>query len=148
VPVRAILIDPGSQQISKLKIPQNTNKQLFVDTLSRLIGCATLKFAWISYRTKIAVGEKPEMAEYFYLPGSPPISGKAVIVDFNKNGEFCDVSMSISEVTAGLRWGHARRASGRGAKKAASGLPTGSANVSVAGIMAQGAGVTDFDGAE
>ena len=54
--LRAVLIDPARQKISQLRIPQSPSKQRVSNSLSRLIGCATMKFAWISHRTKVAFG--------------------------------------------------------------------------------------------
>jgi hypothetical protein len=47
--LRAILIDPARQKISELRIPRSPDKQLVINSLSQLIGCATMKFAWISH---------------------------------------------------------------------------------------------------
>jgi hypothetical protein len=43
--LRAILIDPARQNISELRISRSPDKRCVINALSRLIGCATMKFA-------------------------------------------------------------------------------------------------------
>ena len=138
MPVKLLLIDPIKQRIEELRI----SPDLLLDTIPKLVGFKKLKAAWIVPRAKLICATGPAVG-YFHLPESPPIPGLAVIVGISKTGDFCDVPMSVSEVTAGVRWGQARPAkqpgTARHPEKAASGLPRGQANESVAGLMAKSA---------
>jgi hypothetical protein len=148
--LRVVLIDPARQAITQTTIPPRPPE------ISRLTGSPNPALVWIGHDVRIAFRKEPpgKNAPFFFLPGSPKLFGTGVVFGCHADGTLCDCSEPLAEIRSRVRWGSeppnpAKRVRpgtkvAKPREKAASGLPRGSANGSVAGFMAKGAG----DGAE